>query len=217
MIMDEKAGDSQITSEPLGAWLRELASDDEAVRRTARDRIVAATIEHMRSIAHRMLRGFPQVRRWDETDDVVQNAALRLSRALESVVPRDGRHLLGLIALEVRRELIDLARKYGGPESFASNQETNVAVVAGRDILKVGDATDPHDPGPDTLASWTRFHEAARELPDDERELFDLVWYVGVKQDEAADLLGCSVRTVRRRWEAAKRHLLDRLGGHKPA
>jgi RNA polymerase sigma factor (sigma-70 family) len=217
MIMDEKAGDSQITSEPLGAWLRELASDDEAVRRTARDRIVAATIEHMRSIAHRMLRGFPQVRRWDETDDVVQNAALRLSRALESVVPRDGRHLLGLIALEVRRELIDLARKYGGPESFASNQETNVAVVAGRDILKVGDATDPYDPGPDTLVSWTRFHEAARELPDDERELFDLVWYVGVKQDEAADLLGCSVRTVRRRWEAAKRHLLDRLGGHKPA
>jgi len=225
MIMDEKTGRSESASEPLATWLRELSSRDPAspspgddlARRAARDGIIALAIEHMRRVAHRMLRGFPQVRRWDETDDVVQNAALRLSRALEQVAPRDGRHLLALVAIEVRRELIDLARKYGGAESFASNQETNVVLIGGRDVLKVGAVADPHEDCPATLSTWTHFHEAAGRLPDDERELFDLVWYVGVKQDEAAALLGCSVRTVRRRWEAVKRHLLDDLDGRKPA
>jgi RNA polymerase sigma factor (sigma-70 family) len=216
ILMDDDTEQRQEESRRVGTLLQQLASPEPATRRAARDGIVAAAIEHMRSVAHRLLRGFPQVRRWDETDDVVQNASLRLSRALESVAPRDGRHLLALIALEVRRELLDLARKHGGPESFASNQETNVGMVAGNEIVKIGGVADPHDSGPESLSNWTRFHEAARELPDDERELFDLVWYVGVKQDEAAHLLGCSIRTVRRRWEAAKRHLLDRLGEHGP-
>ncbi len=34
-----------------------------------------------------MLRGYPAVHRWDDTDDVVQGASLRLYRALGEVVP----------------------------------------------------------------------------------------------------------------------------------
>ncbi|MFM2002346.1 MAG: hypothetical protein RI963_1772 [Planctomycetota bacterium] len=78
-----------------------LLKPDAKTQRAARDELLSTAIDHMRVIAHRMVQGFPQVRRWDETDDIVQGASLRLARALDSVGPVDGRHILGLIALQV--------------------------------------------------------------------------------------------------------------------
>lgn len=94
----------------IDSLIAELSSPDQAARLAARDALVTVAVDHMRSVAHRIARGFPQVRRWGETDDVVQGASLRLARALDAVVPADERHLLNLIATQVRRELIDLAR-----------------------------------------------------------------------------------------------------------
>jgi RNA polymerase sigma-70 factor (ECF subfamily) len=48
-------------------------------------------------------------------------------------------------------------------------------------------------------------------LPDQEREVFDLLYYEGVSQDEAAAILGCSARTIRRRWNEAKLRLHGEL------
>jgi len=163
-----------------------------------------------------MVKGFPQVRRWDETDDVVQGAAIRLTRALDSVALVDSRHLFGLIAMQVRRELVDLARRYGGVESFAFHHETNAVDNGGQPRMRSDAAVDTADTDPDSVASWSRFHEAAAALDEDERELFNLVWYLGLTQDQAASALGCSVRTVARRWDVLKRHLIARLGGQAP-
>lgn len=177
-----------------------------------RDRLLEAACERLHEIAHRMLRGFPQVRRWEETDDVVQAAALRLHRALATVMPRDERHFLGLLVIQVRRELLDLARRYAGPTSFAMHHESNVLEVSEGNLERVSLAAAPED-SPESLHSWTRFHEIAAELPDEERELFGLVWYTGASQPEIATMLGLSPRTVRRRWEQTKRHFLRRLDG----
>lgn len=178
-----------------------------------REQLLEGACQRLHEITHRMLRGFPQVRRWEETDDVVQAAALRLHRALAKVVPRDERHFLGLMVTQVRRELLDLARKYSGPTSFAAHHETNVLDLPEgrleRDSLA---AAAPQD-SPETLHAWTRFHEIAAELPDEERELFGLVWYAGATQSEIAAALGLSPRTVRRRWEDTKHQFLRRLGG----
>lgn len=186
-------------------------------RAVAKEWLVAWAIEHMRTTASRMLRGFPRVRRWDETDDVLQEAALRLSRALDAVPPADGRRLLGLMALQVRRELLDLARKYSGDDSFARHHDTNVLDASGQELLKVGCAVDPREASAADVEAWTRFHDVASRLDEDERELFNLVWYLGLKQDDAARVLGCSVRTVARRWELTKKHLAERLAGQEPA
>lgn len=167
----------------------------------------------LHEIVHRMLRGFPQVRRWEETDDVVQAAALRLHRALAAVAPRDERHFLGLLVVQVRRELLDLARKYAGPTSFAAHHESNVIELPVGRLERVAHAAAVPEESPETLHSWTRFHEIAAELPDEERELFGLVWYAGATQLEIATTLGISPRTVRRRWEQTKQHFLRRLGG----
>jgi RNA polymerase sigma-70 factor (ECF subfamily) len=186
----------------LAACLERLAAADPS----ARDELIAIACVRMRGLAHRMLRAFPRVRRWDETDDVVQNAALRLYRALGQVVPADVRGFMGLAAVQVRRELLDLAKKHAGPESYASNHETNYQRIDGEARAKVDDASDAGE-SHERITRWTQLHELAASLPDDERELFHLVWYLGLKQDEAANLLGCSIRTVKRRWEEAKRLL----------
>jgi RNA polymerase sigma factor (sigma-70 family) len=194
----------------------QLAAADRDTRRAARDQLLTPVIEHMRTVAHRMVKGFPEVRRWNETDDVVQGAAMRLTRALDNVVPVDSRHLLSLIAMQVRRELVDLARRYDGAESFAHHHETNTADSGGQRMMRSELMVDAAETSPDSVASWTKFHEAAASLDDDDRELFNLVWYLGLTQEQAASALGCSVRTLARRWDVLKRHLINRLGGQAP-
>jgi RNA polymerase sigma factor (sigma-70 family) len=54
------------------------------------------------------------------------------------------------------------------------------------------------------------------QLPNKEHEVFDLLWYQGLTQDEAAQLLGVSKRTIKRRWQSARLQLFEALGGHLP-
>lgn len=170
---------------------------------SAREDLIAWACERMREIAHRMLRTFPSVRRWDETDDVMQNAAIRLDRALRHTVPLDARGLIGLAATQVRRECLDLAKKHRGPESYGANHETNYQRAEGELRAKVDDASDAEETL-EALERWTRLHAAAASLPSEEREVFHMSWYLGMKQEDIAVLLGCSTRTVKRRWESAK-------------
>ena len=63
------------------------------------------------------------------------------------------------------------------------------------------------------LRRWAEFHEAVARLPDDLRAVFDLLWYQGVSQAEAAVLLGIAVRTVKLRWMKARLWVQRALGG----
>jgi len=53
-------------------------------------------------------------------------------------------------------------------------------------------------------------------LPDDEKEVFDLLWYQELTQAEAAALLNVSERTIKRRWASARLRLHEILGGELP-
>jgi RNA polymerase sigma factor (sigma-70 family) len=209
-------GDIDMKVSRLQRCLATLGNSSFGVSEAARDDLITLAAERMRSIAHRMLRGFPQVRRWEETDDVVQNAALRLHRALTTVVPRDEKHLISLAALQIRRELLDMARRFSTRDSFAKNLDTNVVHGASKDIRHVDVAAADCSESHDRIAVWTRFHEAIARLPDEERQVFDLVWYLGAEQEEIGRILGCSGRTVRRRWDATKQTLVQALKGEMP-
>jgi len=69
---------------------------------------------------------------------------------------------------------------------------------------------------PARLATWTEFHERVEGLPDEDRALFDLLWYQGLTQAEAGDILGVSERTVNTRWVKARLKLHRALGGQLP-
>jgi RNA polymerase sigma factor (sigma-70 family) len=119
-----------------------------------------------------------------------------------------------MVTLQVRRELIDLVRKHRGPLSFASNHDTNAALVGGELRMHAEGTADPAVPS--AIDRWAAFHDAVAALPPEEREVFDLAWFVGADQAAAARQLGCSVRTVKRRWEAAKERLRAACGDRPP-
>ena len=110
----------------------------------------------------------------------------------------------------MRDVLCDLLRK-------AYGRDDNRPAVLPLDGGATG--TGPwHDPSSSTLDAekvqrWTEFHEAVARLPDDLRATFDLLWYQGLPQAEAADLLGIAVPTVKLRWMKARMQVQQALGG----
>jgi RNA polymerase sigma-70 factor (ECF subfamily) len=182
----------------LRRWLERMRAGDRA----ARDELFAAVGGRMERLARKMLRRFPNVRRWVETGDVLQNATLRLLRSLEKLDPADTRAFFGLAATEMRRELLDLARHFYGPQGWGTNHPSH-------------DQDEPPEEGddPEELARWAAFHEEVERLPAEEREVVSLVFYHGWTQAEVAALFGVSERTVRRRWETALAKLHDVLAG----
>ncbi len=53
-------------------------------------------------------------------------------------------------------------------------------------------------------------------LPDELSSVFDLIYYQGLTQAEAAEVLGVSEATIKRSWREARLALHDALGGRLP-
>jgi RNA polymerase sigma factor (sigma-70 family) len=182
---------------------------------SARDELLAHAAERLFRLTRKMLQDFPGVHRWEQTDDVLQNATLRLCRALGEVQLVTVADFFRLAAAQIRRELIDLARRYSGTHGLGANHASIAGAGSARaaaPALNPADTT--HDP--DRLAGWTDFHREIEALPAEEREAFDLLFYQGLSQVEAAALLDISERTIKRRWQAARLRLVQALGGKMP-
>lgn len=185
----------------LTECLKELAAGDDR----ARTRIIEICNGRLRELSSRLLGKFAKVRRWDNTDDVAQNAALRLYRALAEVVPESPRGLMGLMATQIQRELLDLARKHSGPMSYAANHGTNVQEGSHGDVFLVEEAPQETDEDEELpIERWESFHVTVEKLPDEHREVFKLAWYLGMTQTATAEALGLSRRTVQKRWDEAR-------------
>jgi RNA polymerase sigma-70 factor (ECF subfamily) len=156
------------------------------------------------------------VKRWEQTDDVLQNAAVRLYRALGQVKPASAADFFRLAALNIRRELLDLAKHYYGPRG-PGTKHASVGPKSGAEDDPPAAYEAPAPGGePDGLDAWTEFHRQIDLLPDEDRETFDLLWYQGLSQAEAAALLNVSERTIKRRWQSARLKLHQALGGALP-
>jgi RNA polymerase sigma factor (sigma-70 family) len=198
---------------PVDDELQEIINRFNRGDPQARDELVDRAYERLRRLTSRALHGFPQVARWEQTDDVLQLCALALHRALGEVRPQNVRAFMGLAALQIRRKLIDLARQYNGPEGIGANHATDFKNF----LAQIDNPADLHPvvdktAGPLTLQLWTEFHQTIDQLPPEELEVFDLIYYHGLSQVEVAKLLDLSERTVKRRWRAAKLFLYERLG-----
>lgn len=155
-----------------------------------------------------MIAGFPNVRRWDDTDDVFQEAAIRLDRSLRQMNLTTPRDVFAIAATQVHRVLLDLARRHAGPMSFAANHAS---------------VSDPADDPVDRAAAprvdldrWTAFHEAVERMPARQREVFHLVWHMGCDQETVSRLTGRSIRTVKRDWRECREAIRQSLGDEPP-
>jgi len=169
----------------------------------ARGQIIDHACERLRLLTRTMLRGYPSVKRWSETDDVLQNAMIRLHRSLAEVRPESPRQFYGLAATQIRRELIDLSRHYCGAEGLGARHHTD----GGRSVEARADTCI----GPEGMDGWAEFHQEVERLPDEQREIVNLLWYEGLSQPEAASVLDISLATAKRRWQAARLALYERL------
>jgi RNA polymerase sigma factor (sigma-70 family) len=180
---------------------------------SACDELLAHALERLTRLTRKMLRDFPGVHRWEQTNDVLQNASLRLCRALGEVQPTTVADFFRLAAAQIRRELLDLARRYSGANGLGGNRAGKVRAGKARAAERSA-ADTTHDP--DRLTAWTDFHREVEALPADEREAFDMLFYQGLFQAEAAAVLGVSVRTIKRRWQSARLRLHEALEGRMP-
>src|SRR5690348_4979392 len=128
--------------------LHDLIARFQAGDNGALDVLIRRTKERLAHFIRRMLGDFPAVRAKAQTDDALQNVLRRLARALRHETPRAVQQFFGLAAVQIRRELIDLARGHARRPT-------------------VGLTRDPPAPADDSseVDRWTALHEAVERLP----------------------------------------------------
>lgn len=178
---------------------------------SARTDLINHSCERLRLLTHWMLRGYPQLRRWEQTDDILQGALLRLYRSLEEVKPDSVRGFLGLASRQIQRELLDLWRHHFGPRGTGAKHVSDSDL---RDAVAAGPADSA--PGPASAVALADLQivvqQKVESLPDAEREVVDLLFYQGLTHEQAAAVLGVSSKSVQRRWLSARLKLHEMLG-----
>lgn len=186
-------GDDSVRNELL-----EFANADERLQRRART----------------MLRR-DRVHRWADTDELRQHALLRLNKALLKVKPRSPGHLLYLASKHINYALLDLAKKFFGPQGIGKHHSTDKISLGGDGRHRHEKRDSTNDPR--NIFNWVVFHEQVNALPKKEREVFRLRWYGGYKCVDIARLQGTSTETAERAWSSARKLLRKAMDGKSPA
>ncbi len=153
-----------------------------------------------------LLRSYPRLAKPPlnlQPDEMLSAVVDRLLKALREVRPTTVRQFFALANRHMRWELNDLARRLDKEKPVLGLPEPGVA----------GPETTSSQLSPNTL----RILEAIESLPEDEREVFDLVRIQGFTQIEAASLLGVSPKTVQRRLNHSLLQLTAKLSDLQPS
>lgn len=135
----------------------------------AREALLDHACDRLLRLTRKMFHNYPALRRWEQTDDVFQNAMLRLHQALKEVRLESERHFFNLAATMIRRTLLDLAKHHFGPQGQGEKHHSDgvPADAEGGTIHNRADAAQE----PTDLDDWSAFHTQTERLPDDERRL----------------------------------------------
>ena len=127
----------------------------------------------------------------------------RLLKAMREARPRTVRQFFALANQHMRWELNDLARRLDEQPDAVELREGLVPAAAEQRLRP-------------SARTRRRILEAIEDLPEDEREVFDLVRIQGLTQPEAAEVLGVSAKTVQRRLNRGLLLLSQRLDDLRP-
>ncbi|MBC7772057.1 MAG: sigma-70 family RNA polymerase sigma factor [Pyrinomonadaceae bacterium] len=193
------------TTAAVQRYLLELAGDApaEPVVRALLERAV----ERLELLCGTLLfRSYPRLTRPPlnlQSDEMLSAVVERLLKAMREVRPQTSRQFFALATRHMRWELNDLARRL---------DEQTRAVELRDEFVRA-----PESSGSVLSPNARRMLETIENLPDEEREVFDLVRIQGMTQAEVADLLEVSSKTVQRRLNRGLMLLAEQLGDLLPA
>lgn len=187
---------------PIRACFERLRAGDPGARaellRLTHDRVLAMT--------RKMLARYPAVRRWEGSDDVLQAALIRLERCFAEGLIRSPDDFFRLAATQIRREVIDLFRRYYGPRGIGANHATPNEPAP----HEHPGGADRHDSA--GAAQAIELHELVDALPVEVRDAVLLRWYLEMTLPEVAAALGVSLAKVKRLMIRARVLLGEHLG-----
>jgi RNA polymerase sigma-70 factor (ECF subfamily) len=136
-----------------------------------------------------LFRSYPRLTRPPlnlQADEMLSAVVERLLKAMREVRPQTVRQFFALANQHMRWELNDLARRLDKETRQVELRESLVGAPPESSCSQLSPNT-------------RRILEAIENLPEEEREAFDLVRIQGMGQSEAAEVLGVSAKTVQRR------------------
>jgi RNA polymerase sigma-70 factor (ECF subfamily) len=196
--------DEEQTTTAVQRYLDELAGDApaEPVVRALLDRAVRRLHQLCTSLLYQR---YPRLTRPPlnlQPDEMLGAVVERLLKALREARPSNVRQFFALACQHMRWELNDLARRL---DEQPPAVELNEGIIPGPISSATGLSPDGR-----------RILEAINRLPEDQREAFDLVRIQGLTQAEAAQVLGVSAMTVKRRLNRGLQMLAASLGDLGP-
>ena len=196
--------DDERTTIAVQRYLDRLAGDSpaEPVVRALLDRAV----RRLHLLCSTLLyRSYPRLTRPPhnlQADELLGAVVERLLKALREARPANVRQFFGLASQHMRWELNDLARRL---------DERPVSVELSEGMVPAACDTDSG-----LTPNGRRMLEAIDRLPENEREAFDLVKIQGMTNAEAAQVLGVSAMTVKRRLSRSVQLLTETLSDLRP-
>ncbi len=192
------------TTAVIQQYLDELhcdASSGAAVRA-----LLDQSARRMHQLCSAMLyRSYPRLARPPvnlSVEEMLSAVVERLLKALREIHPKTVREFFALASQHMRWELNEMARRL-------DEQRAPAELVDG-----VAAALDSSDTG--LTPNARRMLEAIDNLPQEEREAFELVRIQALSQAEAGAVLGVSAPTVNRRLNRRLRYLLEALNDLSP-
>lgn len=161
----------------------------------AKEELISHSMERLQKLSRRMFRKFPKLRTLEETDDVVQKLVIRLHKMLSELIPSDTASYFRLASQNISWVLKDLARSSAA--KYKPKNSGDLASTTQREGLL--NTKDPNG-GPASFAEWADFYEKIEQLPDENLQIFDLLWFQGLSQEDAAKILNMPLRTLARKW-----------------
>lgn len=175
---------------------------------SARSELVEHAYRQLCRLAAGLQRSFP-ILKGHEPESIVHTAWERLMRAIDQSQPPTVTDLFRLSSHVIHRVLLDMAEHH---RKLLIREGVRLS-TGGEDesarLRTYHSADDSNDAA--RLAVWCEFHDQVARLPQRERDVFEMHYYLDVTQAEIARLLDTHPRTISRLWIAATELLADHV------
>jgi RNA polymerase sigma factor (TIGR02999 family) len=191
------------TESPPPGDVTQLLQQASAGDGAAYDRVFALTHDELRRVAERQLQFGAEISAPELVSELYLKFGDPSGAALRGGAARGRAHFFAIAARAMRQILVDLARRHQAGKRGGGWVVTTISGKPDGDRLS-----------PETLIA---LDDALATLDDRQRQVVEARFFGGLTDEEIAEALGISVRTVAREWAKARawlyRALYDGDGG----